>query len=176
MEEITVFEEKQTKRQAKRTRYVAPRYSCVHLKFLTDFMAATEMTVKEFAGGSMSANVALRRQLQNDEMLLSKAKELLENHGYKLTVKLNDKNPDPKTAHVAIILDLPQIKTQNENVGFIFDLAKRRKLTENQLAEKLGLSPGAIWAWKRVDDIKISYLYLIKDTLDCELEFRIEKA
>ena len=155
--------------------YHTPRYHCVHLKFLTDFLRATQKSVEGFAG-SYSASVVLRRQLNSDDMLLSKARELFERNGYILNVSLEDKSPSTENDDVHIILDIPDIiEERNVNIGFVFDTLRKQNVNLNELADMINVTPGAVWGWKRVDDMRISYLFRIKKCFDCNLVFKVSK-
>ena len=155
--------------------YKTPKYNCVHLKFLTDFLKATKTSVEEFAG-SYSNSVVLRRQLKTDDMLLSKAKALFEKNGYTLHVSMKEKNPNTENDDVNIVFDVPNIvEDANPNIRFILDMLDYHGVNLNQIAEMIDVTPGAVWAWKRVDDIRISYMYRIKNALGCNLEFRVTK-
>ena len=156
--------------------YKTPKYNCVHLKFLIDFLKATKTSVEDFAG-SYSNSVVLRRQLKTDDMLLSKAKALFERNGYSLHVTMKEKNPNTENDDVDIVLDIPDIvEDPNTNIRFILDMLDYHGVNLNQIAEMIDVTPGAVWAWKRVDDIRISYLYRIKNALNCNMDFRITKG
>lgn len=157
---------------AQKRNYSNPRYNCKNLKFLIDFLKATQMTVNEFAG-SYSHTVVLRRQLNNDDMPLSRAKTLFANKGYTLGVRYVDSyETDDK---VSIILEIPKNhdKKRSENFDIIRKLLEQRNISMAELAERIEVSQGAIQAWKRVDDFRISYLYRISKELDAKLEFKV---
>ena len=149
------------------------RYDCKHLAFLVDFMNATQTSVIALTG-SVSEETSVRNMLRNDNMFLSKAKDLISRQGYKLDIKYNERVQEDNTPGVKItIKGVPQ-KKRNPNISFILDALEKRKMTLKDLAEKIGVSQGAVWSWIRVDDIKIAYLQPIGVALDMDLQYLIE--
>jgi hypothetical protein len=109
-------------------------------------------------------------------MLLSKARELFERNGYILNVSLEEKNTSIENDDVHIILDIPDIvEERNVNIGFVFDTLRKQNVNLNELADMINVTPGAVWGWKRVDDMRISYLFRIKKCFDCNLVFKVSK-
>lgn len=154
-------------------------YGCRNLKFLLDLFDALGLTPHTFAQltpNPASTATALRLQLNKDDMKVSKARSIVDTIGYKLDIRFTDK-VQPEQEDPAYLVHLPSDikKTENkyENLGFLMDFLKAHAVTQRGLADKIGMSPGAVFTWFKLDDIAISYLNRIKDVFDVNLEFSI---
>lgn len=114
-------------------------------------------------------------------MKLSKAKAIVDTLGYTLNVRLVPKlQPEiVENEDTSYIVRLPveikrrQIQSKYENLDFLEEFVSSRNISKRELANKLNMSPGAIFTWFKTDDIAISYLSKIKDAFDVNLEFNI---
>ena len=163
-----------TKEQVTKPKMKTPtRYDCKHLAFLVDFMNATQTSVIALTQ-SVSEETSVRNMLRNDNMFLSKARELITRQGYKLDVKYTERAQENNAPSVKINIKGVPKKTRNPNICFILDALEKRKMTLKELAERMGVSQGAVWGWVRVDDIRIAYLQPIGVALDMDLQYTIE--
>lgn len=154
-------------------------YGCRNLKFLLDLFDATGLTPHTFAQltpNPASTATALRLQLNKDDMKVSKARAIVDTVGYTLDIRFTDKTPvqdeDPSYI-VRLPSGIKKTESKYENLGFLMDFLKSHAVTQRGLADKIGMSPGAVFTWFKLDDIAISYLNKIKDAFDVNLEFNI---
>ncbi len=154
-------------------------YGCKNLKFLLDLFNATGLTPHSFAqmtSNPVSTATALRLQLNKDDMKVSKARAIVDTVGYTLDIRFTDKTP-ARDEDPSYIVRLPsgikKAENKYENLGFLMDFLKSHAVTQRGLADKIGVSPGAVFTWFKLDDIAISYLNRIKDAFDVNLEFSI---
>lgn len=154
-------------------------YGCRNLKFLLDLFDATGLTPHTFAqltANPASTATALRLQLNKDDMKVSKARAIVDTVGYTLDIRFTDKSPE-RDEDPSYIVRLPsgikKAENKYENLGFLMDFLKSHAVTQRGLADKIGMSPGAVFTWFKLDDIAISYLNRIKDAFDVNLEFNI---
>ena len=157
--------------KTKRTITGLSRYSCKNLRFMLDFLSAIDKT-PETAMGNPSAAVTFRSQLHQDNMLLSRAREIIEGQGYKLEVKEKEQENDV----ITIIMENAPKKNKLENLAFLEDMINQKRLTKAALASLIDLPAGTVRAWFNVDDIRIAYLTLIAERLGMILEYKIVKA
>lgn len=164
-------------------------YGCWHLRFLLDFFTATGLTPYSFSqrtDNPRSTAQALRMQLKKDDMKLSRAKQIVSIAGYKLDVEFNDKASATKeTPGYSLILpdDLREnlergvLKngSQYENLTFLKKFLSRNNLSYRKLAQKIGMSAGAVETWFCIDDMAISYLYRIKDAFQSDITFIVSE-
>lgn len=164
-------------------------YGCWHLRFLLDFFTATGLTPYSFSqltDNPRSAAQALRMQLKKDDMKLSRAKQIVSIAGYKLDVEFNDKASATKeTPGYSLILpdDLREnlergvLKngSQYKNLTFLKKFLSRNNLSYRKLAQKIGMSVGAVETWFCIDDMAISYLYRIKDAFQADISFIVSE-
>ncbi len=175
-------------------------YGCYNLRFLLDILAATGHTPKTF--GKMtdkpaSAAQTLRLQLKNDDMRLSKAKEVVSilTGGYELVVEFKDgydcvglDMPIAMPEEVSYYeLILPEAIRKNlrrrtqvkkidprKNLAFLRSFLACYGISQRALAKAIGISGGAVETWLRRDDMAISYLFRIKDAYNMGLRFRLK--
>lgn len=173
-----------TDRGSDKTSIWRRRYECKNLKFLIDLFNALGETPSSYAqktSNPESASTGLRNQLNADDMKLSKAKAIVDTLGYTLNVRLVPKlQPEiVENEDTSYIVRLPveikrrQIQSKYENLDFLEEFVSSRNISKRELANKLNMSPGAIFTWFKTDDIAISYLSKIKDAFDVNLEFNI---
>lgn len=177
-------------------------YGCYNLRFLLDILAATGHTPKTF--GKMtdkpaSAAQTLRLQLKNDDMRLSKAKEVVSilTGGYQLVVEFKDEKDEydggiempiamPAEASYYELI-LPEALRKNfarrirmkkidprKNLAFLRSFLAYHGISQRALGKALGISGGAVETWLRRDDMAISYLFRIKDAYNMGLCFRLK--
>ena len=154
-------------------------YGCRNLKFLLDLFDAVELTPHTFAQltpNPASTATALRLQLNKDDMKVSKARSIVDTIGYTLDIRFTDKIPTPDEDPSYIVhlpTEIKKHESKYENLGFLMDFLKTHGISQRGLAEKIGMSPGAVFTWFKLDDVAISYLNQIKDAFDVKLEFNI---
>lgn len=167
-------------------RSLTTRYGTKNLRFITDLLDALGHTPHSYANltdNPSSTSTSLRIFLHRDDIKVSKAKTIVDTLGYMLIIRLYDRLPEiaaspDRNYVVKIPKEIDQATQGNSkypNLGFLDDYMKRHKLSRRGLAEKLQLSPGAVFTWFKQDDIAVSYLNKIKDTFDAVLEFNIRK-
>ena len=174
-------------------------YGCYNLRFLLDILAATRHTPKTF--GKMtdkpaSAAQTLRLQLKNDDMRLSKAKEVVSilTGGYELVVEFKDEYDGGREMPIAMPAEpsyyeliLPEALRKNlargtrmkkidprKNLAFLRSFLTYHGISQRALGKALGISGGAVETWLRRDDMAISYLFRIKDVYNLGLCFRLK--
>lgn len=150
------------------------QYPGVNLRFLLDFMKALGLNTESLCKPTGQPPQSFRIQLKRDDMKLSKAKRLIEANGYKLEIRLIPK--ETKQDSEGYIVTLPRIIKKNDNpknLDFLKDFIASRGESQYVLADKLGVTQGAVFAWFNTDDILISYIIKIKEAYDVNLEFRI---
>ncbi len=161
----------------------SPNYPGKNLKFLIDFFEYVNENPESYGRlGSTSAQ-ALRFQLRNDDMKVSKAMQIADELGYKLEIKLV---PRPSEGKVVVSDDstyrvvLPEQKKVRkpsktkynlERIAFLDEAILANKVSQRRMAQMLGYSYGAIQAWLRSDDMKISHVNAIKDKLKLDVEY-----
>lgn len=160
-------------------------YNPKHLRFLTTLMEAlgeTPWTYGFKESNPTSATNGLRRQLADDDMKVSKAKHIVDVLGYRLQIVLADKQTEDERQMQAdkdTVIRLPKELTapkpqqKETNLDFLTHFMKRMRLSRRQLAADIGITAGAVNTWFISDDIKVSYLYKIKETYGLRLEFNI---
>ena len=164
-------------------------YGCWHLRFLLDFFTATGLTPYSYSkltDNPTSTAQALRMQLKKDDMKLSRAKLIVSIVGYKLDVEFKDKTsaiaetpgytiilPD----HLRENLERGALKkeSRNKNLTFLKEFLARNNISSRNLAQRIGMSAGAVETWFSTDDVAISYLYRIKDVFQAEIFFVVSK-
>ena len=163
-------------------------YGCRNLKFLIDLFDAVGLTPHTFAQHTpnpTSTATALRLQLNNDDMKLSRAAEIVSILGYQLSTDIKEKNlPSPETLGYRLILPKTLQKNlekgfldkkhMNRKLSFLFEFISRNSIAKRELARELGLSPGAVETWFKNDDIAISHLFRIADMYDAEIVFTLK--
>lgn len=150
------------------------QYPGINLRFLLDFMKAVGLNTEALCKPTGQPPQSLRIQLKRDDMKLSKAKRLIESNGYKLEIRYIPK--EKNTEEDNYIVTLPHIVKKKENkrdLDFIKDFIASQGDSQYALAEKIGVTQGAVFAWFNTDDILISYIIKIKEAYDVNLEFRI---
>lgn len=150
------------------------QYPGVNLRFLLDFMKALRLNTETLCKPTALPPQSLRIQLKRDDLKLSKAKRLIESHGYKLDIRLIPKTN--KQGDDGYIVTLPNIQRKKEapkNLDFLKEYMQSIGESQYALADKLGVTQAAIYAWYNTDDILISYIIKIKEAYDLNLEFRI---
>lgn len=164
------------------------KYGSGHLCFLLDILIATGHTPHSFGlltDNPRSTSTALRKQLNNDDMKLSRAAEIVSILGYQLSTDIKEKNlPSPETLGYRLILPKTLQKNlekgfldkkhMNRKLSFLFEFISRNSIAKRELARELGLSPGAVETWFKNDDIAISHLFRIADMYDAEIVFTLK--
>lgn len=157
-------------------------YNCKNLRFLIDLFDALGLSPNSYARltpNPTSTAVGLRYQLNRDDMKVSKAREIVNTLGYKLDIRFTEKEEQEKTGNdTGYIVTLPEsihrpIESKYKNLAFLDEFMKKRKLSKRGFADEIKMSPGAVFTWFTLDDIAISYLNVIKDIYNVNLEFKI---
>lgn len=160
--------------KAKRTTIGLSRYSCKNLQFMLEFLRAIDKT-PETAMKTASAAVSFRAQLHQDNMLLSRARKIIEEQGYKLEVQFKDKEQENEVISI-ILEDTPERERKVVNLDFLEKMLTEKRMTMAMLSEKIGIASQTVRTWFRVDDIRIGYLTEIAEKLNMILEYKITKA
>ncbi len=150
------------------------QYPGKNLRFLIDYIRISGLNTTKISIPSGLPPQSLRIQLQRDDMKLSKAKKLIENTGCKLDVILYPQAQEEDDENYIVVI--PKKKDTEEkagNLAFLSNFMKQLGQSQYDLAEKLGITQGAVYAWFATDDIMISYINRIKDAYSAKLEFRI---
>ena len=162
-------------------------YDCKHLRFVLDALTATGLSPQSYGkltDNPPSTSQALRVQLKQDDMKLSKAKQFVSTLGYDLTVDLLEKNRTTSSDYKLILPEklqqnlergILEQEDKNKNLSFLLRFMSHNGITKRRLARVLEMSPGAINAWFRADDILISYLFKIKNVLQADIAFSISE-
>lgn len=164
-------------------------YGCWHLRFLLDFFTATGLTPYSYSkltDNPTSTAQALRTQLKRDDMKVSRAKEIVSTAGYKLDIEFKDDICAVKETP-GYTLRLPENlrenlergglkkESQNKNLTFLKEFLSRNNISSRKLAQKIGMSAGAVETWFSTDDLAISYLYRIKDAFKVDISFIVSE-
>lgn len=159
------------------------QYRGKNLKFIIDLLTALNIGPQEFgtiAGQRNNYSTQLRSSLIADDMKLSKAKRLLSYIGYGFTVKMyierTVKAPD-ETDNVLVRLPeklkLELVKDDGKQLFFLKEFMAENKLSQQKLAEAIGVTQPCIKQWFKGDDIRISYITRIKETYGAKVEYTI---
>ena len=196
---ITETEQETARTTTETTETLAPRslrndlyktYKCQRLKFILDFFSALNLNPNSWSlltENPVSASTALRLQLNNDDMKVSRAKKIVETTGFELDIRIVDKEAPTSLQEDNYVLTLPaglrerfeknrkDTKEFYRNIGFLYEFMQRHNLSRYKMAKDLDISAGAINAWFRADDVLISYLFMIKETYGAEIIFSVRE-
>lgn len=145
------------------------------LWFFTDLLKAG-LSQKELAKVFNVSPQNLNASLKRDDMKLSLIEKRLGDLGYtfSFSLRLTDK-PERKYAEMGRLLDYYYGRKRGarlENLK-LFQIAYG--ITNKNLAEPVRMNQTGVNRWFKVDDISISYLYIIAQHFDAELEITVKK-
>lgn len=162
-----------TTKRVPRTRYT--HYQCKNLKFLIEFFQAINLTPHSYSkltDNPASTASSLRLQLNQDDMKLSKAQQVIDTCGFMLDIRLTEKEKEENTDSSYIVqIPIETKYAEHRRLDFLRTFMSTRALTQRQLASDLGVANGTVFTWFTIDDISISYLNKIKDTYNANLVF-----
>ena len=156
-------------------------YPGVNLKFLLEFMKYLGVTAEDYGKMGATSAQALRLQLRNDDMKVSKAKEIVRTLGYKLEIELLEKEVKEDTEETyAVILPKEKVPTayksyRLKNIPFLDEWMEKRRLSQRKMGELLNCSSGAVESWIKTDDMPISYVNKMKEALNLRVKYEITK-
>lgn len=164
------------------------KYGSRNLRFLLDILNATGHSPHSFGlltDNPTSTSTALRKQLNSDDMKLTRAKEIVSTLGYQLSTEIREKNLPcqealgyklilPKTLQKNLEKGFLEKKDMNKNLTFLREFLSRNGIPKRELARAIELSPGAVETWFKNDDIAISHIFRIGEVYDAEVVFTIK--
>lgn len=175
MEKDSNTERKNVTKPMKKTQSKWNDYPGKNLRFLLEFKAALGLNTESLCKPTGLSPQSIRIQFKRDDMKLSKAKRIIESHGYKLNVNLTPRKQGKDNGDNYIV-NLPVITKKTEqakNLDFLKDFMQLMGESQYALANKLEVTQGAVFAWLSTDDILISYLVKIVEKYDADIEFKI---
>lgn len=190
LEKSVSAEKKSAETQKKgktRRNYIRPDYPAKNLRFLVEFFNRLGITSADYEKIGHGSAQALRTQFRRDDMKISRAMQIVEDLGYRLTINLVPKEQDNTPTVIeddSYSITFQGLKTPEEGpeeyrpqlvrLHFIEELLHRKKISQRKLAQMLDYSFGAIQAWLRTDDMFISHVNTIKDKLGMKVEYIID--
>ena len=134
-------------------------WPAVNLKFLVDFMQARNINLGDLERKGIGNHTTLAFYFKNDNMMLSLSEQIFESFDCKLTILIKDKAEDKKDGlALSNEAKLVSLYSRGSRLGFLDMYMRMHKLTQRQVAAKMGKSPGTVSYWFRTDDIYISNL------------------
>ena len=132
------------------------------LEFLESLLLATGTNKSQLAKimGVSAQNIFT--YFQRDDMKLSHAQEIASRLGFKLGFTL-EKEGAPSSS--ATLMDIESLVNANglSRLAFLRVAMGQYGIQRKDLAEKLGLNYTGVNRWFKVDDISISYIYMIAE-------------
>ncbi len=143
------------------------------LQFMHDLLLVLNISKHEMARRLGMSPQNFFTYLKRDDMRLSFAQEIADNLGFELSVRLEREEGD--TQEVIKRIE-PLVRCDEKlRLGFLKITLGIYNITKIELAEKLGLNPGGVFRWFRVDDIAISYLYDIAKAYNLQVIFNLKR-
>lgn len=150
------------------------QYPGKNLKFLLDYIKISGHNTATISQACGLPPQPLRMQLQRDDMKLSKARRLIEGTGCNLEVVLYPQSLPGDDENYIVVMPRRRVTSDKPaQMDFLKAFMKQTGQSQYDLARKIGITQGAVYAWFSTDDIMISYINKIKDAYQAKLEFRI---
>lgn len=147
------------------------KWNCKNLKFLTDFMEETGLTVATLAESIGLTRQSIYHWLQIDEVKISLIYKLFEANGYKITFDyVKGRSQEGINSYVDMAVER---EPGEKNLSFLASALKRYKLRREPLSEKLGIGKTTIYYWLCHDEIFISYIFKIAEIAGLRVVIRI---
>ena len=142
------------------------KYKLKNLKFLGEFMTALGLTTTSAAQKVGLTQVSIYYWLKKDDAKLSAVENLIDKCGFILSIDLIPVEQDPQS-NTEIVLELPKRK----RLSFLEDALSQQD--KEQVASKLDIGFSTIYYWLEHDDIFISYIYKIAETIGYKVKISI---
>lgn len=153
--------------------YQDGKWNLTHLKFLTDFMEETGLTIANIAELVGLSRQAVYYWFKKDEVRLSLIYKLFEAYNYNIEFDfIRDRSTEGEPAKVEMEVERQKMPG-GKRLEFLASALKRYNIARDDVQPKMNVGTTTIYYWLSHDDVFISYMYKFAEVTGLRFAIKI---